>query len=55
MPKPLVLLLGPGVQHTRDFYNNEFLSRFTVVQSDAKNREEFMEALMTEKHVKCQA
>ena len=49
MPKPTVLLLGPGVQHTQDFYDNSFLRRFTVIQNDTKNREEFISALQSHK------
>ena len=50
MPKPTVLLLGPGVQYTQDFYNNTFLNHFNVVQDHTLNRADFITALQSKSY-----
>ena len=49
MPKPIVLHLGDSIKYNHDFYKNEFLSRFDVINNDASKREEFVEALRSER------
>lgn len=43
--KPIVLHLGDAIKYNHDVYNEEFLSRFDVVQNHAETREEFIKAL----------
>lgn len=44
-PKPIVLRLGDDIKYNHDFYQNDFLARFRVVQSDAKDRDSFIKHL----------
>lgn len=49
-PKPIVLHIGDPIKYNHDFYNNEFLSRFDVVQATETDRESFIEALKSKKY-----
>jgi hypothetical protein len=40
--KPSVLHLGHAIKYNHDFYNNQFLSRFNVVQATETDRESFI-------------
>lgn len=49
--KPTVLHIGDSVKYNHEFYNNEFASRFNVVQATETDRDSFIEALKTKKYV----
>lgn len=49
--KPTVLHIGDAIKYNHEFYDNEFASRFNVVQATETDRESFMEALKTKKYV----
>ncbi|GAM39862.1 hypothetical protein TCE0_034r11750 [Talaromyces pinophilus] len=48
--KPTVLHIGDAIKYNHEFYDNEFASRFNVVQATETDRESFMEALKTKKY-----
>ncbi|KAF2813011.1 2-ketogluconate reductase [Mytilinidion resinicola] len=50
MPKPAVLHIGEPIKYNHEFYENEFLSRFNVVQDEEPDRASFMEALKSKKY-----
>jgi hypothetical protein len=47
--KPTVLHVGDAIKYNHEFYDNEFSSRFNVVQATETDRESFIEALKTKK------
>lgn len=49
--KPTVLHLGDAIKYNHDFYNNEFATRFNVIQATETDRESFIHALKTKKCV----
>jgi hypothetical protein len=49
--KPTVLHLGDAIKYNRDFYDNEFSTRFNVIQATETDRESFIQALKTKKYV----
>ncbi|KAL5049332.1 hypothetical protein BDW71DRAFT_195350 [Aspergillus fruticulosus] len=50
MAKPVVLHLGEPIKYNQDFYNNDFLARFNVVQNDALDRPSFIKALKEKRY-----
>ncbi|KAL4926195.1 D-mandelate dehydrogenase-like dehydrogenase [Aspergillus undulatus] len=50
MTKPVVLHLGEPIKYNRDFYDNDFLARFDVVQNDALDRQSFITALKNKRY-----
>lgn len=47
--KPTVLHIGDAIKYNHDFYDNEFTSRFNVIQATETNREDFIQALKLKK------
>ncbi|KAL4899913.1 hypothetical protein BDW74DRAFT_105941 [Aspergillus multicolor] len=45
MDKPVVLHLGDPIKYNQDFYDNDFLARFNVIQNNALDRPSFVRAL----------
>ncbi|KAH7014714.1 2-ketogluconate reductase [Macrophomina phaseolina] len=50
MSKPIVLHLGAAVKYSTDYYEKEFLPRFTVVRNEDLDRESFKRALKEKKY-----
>ncbi|CAI7662455.1 unnamed protein product [Penicillium pancosmium] len=48
--KPTVLHIGDAIKYNHDFYDNEFTARFNVIQATETNREEFIQALKSQKY-----
>ena len=48
--KPIVLRIGEDIKYNHDFYNNDFLKRFTVVANEEPDRESFVKALKEKKY-----
>ena len=48
--KPTILHLGDPIKYNHDFYNDEFLPRFNVIQATETDRESFIEALNSQKY-----
>lgn len=49
--KPTVLHIGDTIKYNHGFYNDQFASRFNIVQATETDRESFIEALKTKKYV----
>jgi hypothetical protein len=47
--KPTVLHIGDAIKYNHDFYDNKFTSRFNVIQATETNREDFIQALKSQK------
>jgi len=51
MPKPVILHLGDAIKYNHDLYNGQFCDRFEVVRNETENREQFIDALKTQRLV----
>jgi hypothetical protein len=49
--RPTVLHIGDAIKYNHDFYNDEFASRFNIVQATETDRESFIEALKKRKYI----
>lgn len=47
--KPSVLHIGDAIKYNHDFFNNEFTSRFNVIQVTETDRGAFIQALKSKK------
>ncbi|KAJ5939408.1 hypothetical protein N7466_002542 [Penicillium verhagenii] len=48
--KPIVLHIGDAIKYNHDFFNNEFTSRFNVIQATETDRDTFIQALKSKKY-----
>ncbi|KAJ5527891.1 hypothetical protein N7513_012050 [Penicillium frequentans] len=48
--KPAVLHIGDPIKYNHDFFDNEFTSRFNVIQATETDRDTFMQALKSKKY-----
>ncbi|KAJ6103175.1 hypothetical protein N7486_005602 [Penicillium sp. IBT 16267x] len=48
--KPTVLHIGDAIKYNHDFFNNEFTSRFNVIQATEADRDAFIQALRYKKY-----
>lgn len=48
--KPIVLHLGDAIKYNHEFYQDNFQSRFNVIQATETDRESFIQALKSNKY-----
>lgn len=51
MSKPTILHIGEPIKYNHEFYESEFVKRFTVVRNEDLDRNSFIKALKTKKYV----